>query len=75
MHKHYMDMLICPLCHNELEWHIKEENDDRIINADITCSSCHSEYEVRDEIAVFLTNSLSRNDLWEGCFMLSAKEG
>lgn len=65
MHKHYIDMLTCPLCHNELEWNIKEENEDRIINADITCSSCHSEYEVRDEIAAFLTNSLSRNDLWE----------
>jgi uncharacterized protein YbaR (Trm112 family) len=65
MHKQYMDMLVCPLCHNELKWNIKEENQERIINADIKCSSCQSEYEVRDEIAVFLTNNLSRNDLWE----------
>ncbi|WP_113672147.1 methyltransferase domain-containing protein [Vallitalea guaymasensis] len=65
MHKQYMDMLICPLCHNELEWHIKEDNKDRIVNADIKCSSCQAEYEIRDEIAVFLTTSLSRNDLWE----------
>ncbi len=65
MHKRYIDMLICPLCHNQLEWHIKEENRDRIINANIVCLSCQSEYEVRDEIAVFLTNKLSRNDLWE----------
>jgi len=65
MHKHYIDMLVCPVCQNELEWHIKEENEDRIINANISCSSCHEEYEVRDEIAVFLTNQLARNDLWE----------
>jgi Uncharacterized conserved protein len=58
-------MLVCPLCHNELKWHIQEENNERIINADIICPSCRSEYEVRDEIAVFLTNVLSRNDLWD----------
>lgn len=60
-----MDMLICPLCHNLLKWHIREDKQDRIVNADIRCSSCQSEYEVRDEIAVFLTKALSRNDLWE----------
>lgn len=65
MHKQYMDMLVCPLCHSELEWHIKEDKDDRIINANISCSSCKSKYEVRDEIAVFLTSALSRNDLWQ----------
>ncbi|WP_416197395.1 MAG: Ubiquinone/menaquinone biosynthesis methyltransferase [Sporanaerobacter sp.] len=65
MHKHYIDMFVCPLCHNQLKWDIKDEDKDRIINADVTCSSCQSVYEVRDEIAVFLTNELSRNDLWE----------
>ena len=65
MHKHYMDMLVCPLCHSELQWHIKEESEDRIIDAEVGCSSCKAQYEVRDEIAVFLTDQLSRNDLWE----------
>lgn len=65
MHKQYIDMLVCPLCHNQLKWDIKDEDKDRIINADVTCPSCQSVYEVRDEIAVFLTNELSRNDLWE----------
>ncbi len=65
MHKHYIDMLVCPLCHNELEWNIQKENEDRIINAKVSCLSCKSEYEVKDEIAVFLTNQLSRNDLWD----------
>ncbi len=65
MHKQYIDMLICPLCHNQLKWDIKDEDKDRIINADVTCASCRSTYEIIDEIAVFLTNDLSRNDLWE----------
>src|SRR5699024_3408797 len=65
MHKQYIDMLICPLCHNQLNWNIKDEDGDRIINGRATCPSCHSVYEIRDEIAVFLTNDLSRNDLWE----------
>lgn len=65
MHKQYIDMLICPLCHNKLNWNIKDEDGDRIINGSATCSSCHSVYEIRDEIAVFLTNDLLRNDLWE----------
>ena len=60
-----MKMLVCPVCHGELEWHIKDENEDRIINASISCTACHEVYEVRDEIAVFLTNQLVRNDLWD----------
>lgn len=65
MHKQYVDMLICPECRGKLEWDIKEENEERIINASIHCTECNYMYEVRDEIAVFLTNSLSRNDLWQ----------
>lgn len=65
MHKHYIKMLVCPVCHHELEWHIQEENQDRIINAKASCKACEAEYEVRDEIAVFLTDQLSRNDLWD----------
>lgn len=65
MHKQFVEMLACPLCHKELEWHIKKESEDRIINANIICPSCQEEYEIKDEIAVFLTNVLSRNDLWD----------
>lgn len=65
MHKHYIDKLICPKCHGNLEWNIQEETEERIVNASIVCTECESKYEVRDEIAVFLTSDLSRNDLWE----------
>lgn len=65
MHKQYIKMLVCPSCHKELEWHIQEENEERIINGKACCLGCNSEYEVKDEIAVFLTSELSRNDLWD----------
>lgn len=65
MHKRYIDMLICPSCHNELIWNIEDEDEDRIINGNAVCPSCKSVYEIRNEIAVFLTNDLSRNDLWK----------
>ncbi len=65
MHKKHINMLECPVCHGDLRWDIEEENGDRIINAQIICSKCKADYEVRDEIAVFLTPDLPRNDLWE----------
>ena len=65
MHKCYIDLLVCPICHGKLEWHINEENEERIINAKAVCRSCNEKYEVRDEIAACLTSALSRNDLWE----------
>lgn len=64
LHKFYVDMLECPKCHGSLTWEITEESEDRIINAKIICSCCGADYEVRDEIGVFLTPDLPRNDLW-----------
>lgn len=65
MHKIYKELLECPVCHGELAWDIKEETLDRIINAKVICEECKADYEVRDEIAMFLTPDLPRNDLWE----------
>lgn len=65
MHKFYTEMLECPVCHGNLSWEIKEENEERIINAAVICDGCKADYEVRDEIAMFLTPDLPRNDLWE----------
>lgn len=64
MHKQHIDLFQCPLCHGELKWDIKTESKDRVINAEIGCLECSEQYEVKDEIAVFLTSELSRNDLW-----------
>lgn len=65
MHKYLMNMLECPKCHSELTWKVKKENSERIINGKAYCKGCNTSYPVQDEIAVFLTNELERNDLWE----------
>ncbi|MBD8047897.1 MULTISPECIES: methyltransferase domain-containing protein [Clostridium] len=65
MHKRHINLFQCPLCHGELKWDIKTESKDRVINAKITCLECNEQYEVKDEIAIFLTSELSRNDLWQ----------
>lgn len=65
MHKFYTELLECPVCHGHLLWEIEEETVDRLVNAKITCSVCKADYEVRDEIAMFLTPDLPRNDLWK----------
>lgn len=65
LHKFYVDMLECPKCHGKLNWEITEETAERIINAKITCCSCDADYEVKNEIGMFLTPDLPRNDLWE----------
>lgn len=66
MFKHLKDNFQCPSCHGELDWNIKDETDMRIVNADIHCKSCQAKYEVKDEIGMFLTPDLQRNDLWAG---------
>lgn len=65
MHKILENLLECPSCHGELKWVIQNENEKRIVNAEITCDSCQSKYHVKDEIAMFLTPDLVRNDLWQ----------
>ena len=56
MHKFIKEMLECPSCHGDLSWDIKDETNERIVNATIICDKCGADYEVRDEIAVFLTS-------------------
>ncbi|SHK54744.1 Methyltransferase domain-containing protein [Hathewaya proteolytica DSM 3090] len=65
MKKIFEDMLQCPKCHGQLQWNICEESESRIINAEVTCSQCGAKYEVKDEIGIFLTPDLQRNDYWE----------
>lgn len=65
MHKYLMEMLQCPLCHGELDWVIKRESKERIEEGEATCKACGATYPIKDEIGVFLTPKLPRNDLWE----------
>ncbi len=65
MHSYPMDLLECPACHGSLSWDVSHQEGDRIIEAVARCQGCAAEYPVRDDIGIFLTSDLPRNDLWE----------
>lgn len=65
MHRYLVQALECPICHSELDWTIVEQDDKRILTAEICCRACRSAYAVRDGIGLFLTSNLSRDDLWQ----------
>ncbi len=65
MHTYLIEMLECPVCHNELDWNIFEYDKNRIETAEAQCNACRATYPVRDGIGLFLTPELPRNDLWE----------
>lgn len=60
-----LDLLICPECHGELDWHIAARDAEQIEEADAVCRSCGCSYPVREGIGVFLTPDLQRKDLWK----------
>jgi len=60
-----VDLLVCPVCHRELEWEIFEKSGDRIEAGAAHCRDCSAEYPVQDGIGMFLTPDLHREDLWE----------
>ncbi|MFD3157726.1 methyltransferase domain-containing protein [Haloimpatiens sp. FM7330] len=65
MHKYLMDMLECPECHGDLKWNIKKETSNRIEEGEAICKVCGAKYPIKQDIGIFLTSQLSRNDLWE----------
>jgi uncharacterized protein YbaR (Trm112 family) len=65
LHTCLIQMLECPVCHNELDWTIIECSDTRILTADICCQACRATYAVRDGIGLFLPPNVSRDDLWQ----------
>jgi len=65
MHTYLVDMLQCASCHGSLAWDISVQKDERIVEAVARCCACDAVYPIREEIGVFLTPDLPRNDLWE----------
>lgn len=65
MHAYLIEMLVCPECHDELDWSIIESQGNRIKKALARCKSCAAVYPVEEEIGLFLTADLPRDDLWE----------
>lgn len=65
MHKYLVELLECPECQGELDWSITEQTAERIVTAEVQCTVCSAVYSIRNEIGIFLTEELERNDLWE----------
>jgi len=65
MHNFLVQMLVCPVCHYELEWEITEFRLNHIEKANAICQQCSADYLIRDGIGIFLTPDLPRVDLWE----------
>src|SRR5579859_7150483 len=65
MYAYVLEMLQCPHCHASLAWSIAERQGERITEAEARCTSCQTNYPVREGIGLFLTPDLPRQDLWE----------
>jgi uncharacterized protein YbaR (Trm112 family) len=65
MNKQVVEMLECPICHEQLDWQINSESNDLIEQAEAHCSGCSTVYPVLDGIGIFLTPDLTRNDMWK----------
>lgn len=65
MHKSIQNLFCCPKCHGELTWTVKNETELRIVDANIECENCNSEYFVKDEIAIFLAEVENDEDEWK----------
>jgi uncharacterized protein YbaR (Trm112 family) len=65
MKEYLIDMLCCPVCHEELGWSVEEKVDDHIEDGVAACEGCGVSYPIRDGIGLFLTDELEREDLWE----------
>jgi uncharacterized protein YbaR (Trm112 family) len=65
MDDYLIELLECPACHGELAWIVTERFGSRIETAEARCQDCAVTYPVREGIGLFLTQELSRDDLWE----------
>jgi uncharacterized protein YbaR (Trm112 family) len=65
MQTYLIEMLVCPVCHGDLDWTINERSGDRIETAQANCEACSATYPIQEGIGLFLTPDLQRNDLWE----------
>lgn len=54
MKENILKEMCCPRCHGNLQWNIIERNEDRIVNATVSCDACSAKFSVEDEIGNFV---------------------
>ena len=50
MKRDLVDILVCPLCHADLELNVVEENEIEIVSGSLHCLRCKVDYPVIDTI-------------------------
>jgi uncharacterized protein YbaR (Trm112 family) len=50
MKKELMDILVCPVCKEELQLSIEEENETEIVTGSLYCAKCDVRYPIEDTI-------------------------
>ncbi len=64
MHNALISLLVCPICHGELESQIARQDETHAIEGEFTCKNCERRYPVVDSIGIFLNGKEKREDLW-----------
>ncbi len=50
MKKELMDILVCPVCKEELELTVDEEREGEVISGSLRCRKCMEDYPIVDSI-------------------------
>jgi len=50
MQTQLMEILVCPMCHGELELAATKETDGEVMEGKLTCTQCHETYPIEDGI-------------------------
>ena len=53
-----MDILACPMCKNELELTIEEEDEKEVLTGSLYCAKCNERYPINDAIPNLLPPDL-----------------
>lgn len=50
MKKELMDILVCPVCKEELQLSVEKENETEIVTGSLYCAKCDVHYPIEDTI-------------------------
>ncbi len=50
MRRTLLDILVCPLCHGELDLTVAEENAEEIVSGALRCKECATTYPIEETI-------------------------
>ncbi len=60
-----IERIICPVCRNELQWHIKRKHNNKVIGGYAKCTECGEIYPINNGIAIFLPAKWQNMKIWE----------